>query len=404
MKPAIRILSAAAGLFTGTVSGEATEAPGADPAVLQANTAFAFDLNRQLMPQPGNLFYSPYSISEALAMVCAGAGGTTEAEMSRVLHFTIPEEEIASGFSTLAGAFEKIPKSAAVLTVANSLWIQKDFHLDAGYIQLARTNYRAAIESVDFSKNAGEASRRINEWVGTSTNGKIQNLVPPSGLPPATRLLLCNAIYFKGKWARPFAAGDTRPLPFRITPQNPASVPTMHQRSRFRTTHALGLSLIELPYAEQALSMVILLPDSPDGLAQVERGLTALKLGQWLEALGAASQEDVDLDLPRFTATSQFSLSRQLASLGMGSAFSEAQADFSGMSGSRDLFLSEVVHKAYIEVNEEGTEAAAATGAIMSVTSYHPVQEFHADHPFLFLIRENSTGALLFLGRIVDPR
>jgi serpin B len=386
----------------------ATPARGADDpaagAVAAANTAFAFDLYRQLSSAPGNLVFSPYSVSDVLGMALVGARGQTAAEMAATLHLKLPPAEVAAGFANLAERFDAAGNDRVVLVTANSLWVQPQTPLDAEYLKVLRIQFRAEAVSVDFLHAAEAARTRINDWVADKTRGKITDLIGPGFLNDQTRMVLGNAIYFKGRWAHQFKAESTRAATFRISPHVAAMVPTMQQTADFHTVHLAGLSLLELPYEGSNLSMVILLPDAVDGLAEVERQAAAGDLRVWLAQLDFTRVTKIKVMLPRFTARETFRLAPPLSRMGMPAAFDRTAADFSGMTGTRDLFLSDVVHQAYVNVDEEGTEAAAATGAVMAAFGIARVPEFRVDHPFVFLIRDNATGTLLFLGRVVDPR
>ena len=370
-------------------------------ALVQGNTAFGVDLYRELSGTEGNLFFSPYSISVALGMTYGGARGVTETEMARVLCLPpgreAPHEAFAQLQAHLAGIQEK---GEIALNVANSLWAQEGHVFLDEFFALMNTHYGAGLRFVDFATRTEEARKAINAWVEEETREKIRDLVKEGMLSPATTLVLCNAIYFKGDWLRPFDSRFTVEAPFHVGPDKTVQAPMMNQTTEAKVHAFEGFSALELPYAGNDLSMVVLLPEARDGLAALEARLTADALAEWLETLSYARPGEVMLGLPKFKATSEFELSSVLAGMGMPSAFTNA--DFSGMTGRRDLFIGKVAHKAFVEVNEEGTEAAAATAVIMDKAMSLPVT-FLADHPFLFLIRENTTGSLLFLGRIVDP-
>jgi serpin B len=377
---------------------------GAAPAVASSNTRFALDLYARLGVRPGNLFFSPYSISAALAMTYAGARGDTAAEMARVLRFTIPQDQVPGGFSALAARLAAIPEDDATLAIANSLWYEDSHRFDPAYLQLARSSFGAYLKAESFA-DPGTASADINAWVGGATRGKITSLVSPDALAPNTRLVLCNAIYLRARWASPFRKSATRPAPFYADPGKPEPVPTMHQDAFLRLARVDGASLLEMPYRGDGLSMVIALPDAADGLASLESRLDPTLLAGWFDALGREPKKDTQVLLPRFTNSASFELGQALSALGMRAAFDPDRADFSGMDGARDLFVSQAIHKAFVAVDEEGTEAAAATGVTMAAMGIViPAATFRADHPFLFLIRENATGTILFMGRLADPK
>ncbi len=375
-----------------------------DPAsVVSGNTRFAFDLYARLKSSDGNLFFSPYSISTCLAMTWAGARGDTEAQMARALHFDTNQAMLHSGFGALQSGLNAVQeKKKVALNIANALWAQQDHPFLPAFLDLARRDYAARVQQVDFRTGAEPARKDINDWVSGKTAGRIQDLVPAGALDSMTRLVLVNAIYFKGTWATQFKAKNTAPDPFTTAPGQTTQAQFMNLTASFNYAGADGLQLLELPYAGGDLSMVVLLPAETNGLKALEDGLSADKLALWL---GQAGEQKVKVFLPKFKMTGQFGLAQTLAALGMTDAFS-ASADFSGLDGARDLYVSAVIHKAFVEVNEEGTEAAAATAVgFEAMATMQPVTEvvFRADHPFLFLIRDVHSGSILFLGRVTDP-
>ncbi|MDD2764428.1 MAG: serpin family protein [Opitutaceae bacterium] len=386
----------------------AASATGADrPAVetvAAANTAFALDLYRQLAPAPGNLFFSPSSVSEVLGMALVGARGQTAAEMAATLHLNFPPDQVVAGLALLADRLGLGRHDGVTLVTANSIWAQSQTPLLPEFLHSLRTQFSAEATSVDFGHAAEAARTRINVWVADKTRNKIPELIGAGMLDTQTRMVLVNAIYFKGRWAGPFEPRLTRPASFFLAPTRSVEVPTMHRTSKLRTVALDGLRLIELPYSGQTISLVILLPDASVGLAAIERDLTPEKLGPWLTRFDAAGKVEVALALPRFSTAGHFDLGWQLGAMGMPAAFDPNAADFSGMTGDRSLFLSTVIHQAVVEVNEEGTEAAAASGGVYAAFAVMRPLEIQVDHPFLFLIRDQTTGTLLFLGRIVDPR
>lgn len=365
--------------------------------VAEANTAFACDLYAQLRAAPGNLFLSPYSISTALAMTWAGARGVTETEMADVLHFTLPQDRLHPTFGALQRSLETGATLGGYrLNIANRLWGQEGYPWLAGFLDVTRIHYAAELQQLDF-RNAPEPSRLIiNDWVEQKTEGRIEDLIAQGLIDPSTVLVLTNAIYFKGSWLSRFPADQTRNATFHVRPGETRTVAMMSQFGSFALASIDDLQVLSLPYTGKDLTMILLLPAANDGLAALEARLTPENLDRWL---AAGRDTEVQVSLPRFRITAEFSLKDELAAMGMPSAFSSA--DFSGMAEGRDLAISEVVHKAFVEVNEEGTEAAAATAVIIRETSA-PL-EFRADHPFLFLIRDEVTGSVLFLGRVASP-
>ncbi len=364
--------------------------------------ALALDLYGKLKTTDGNLFFSPYSISACLAMTCAGARGDTAAQMAQTLHFSTDQAQLASAFGQLQGQLNAVEQDPGIqLNVANGLWAQQSHPFLPAFLDIAKTAYQANLNQVDFRTQAEPARQEINDWVGRKTEGKITNLLQPGTVDPATRLILVNAIHFKGQWARPFNKTNTTTAPFSAAPGRQVQAALMNLTADFNYAEAPGLQLLELPYAGGGLSMVVLLPTQIDGLKSLEGTLNQRTLDGWL---AQARRQKVKVFLPKFKLTAQFSLARTLAEMGMSDAFSPT-ADFSGMDGARDLFISAVLHKAFVEVNEEGTEAAAATGTVMRMLAVRPQPTlvFRADHPFVFLIRDTRSGSILFLGRVLDP-
>lgn len=365
-------------------------------AFVDDNTAFALDLYQQLRSATGNLFLSPHSISAALAMTYAGAHGETEKQMAKALHFTLPQAKLHPAFAELQARLNEAQGSNTVqLSVANSLWPAKGLALRGDFLDRMEKNYQTRLTPLDYGQT--EAARQtINHWVESQTRDKIKELLKPGILDPQTVLVLANAIYFKGDWANPFKPENTRALSFHLTSAKKVNTPMMHQsRLPCRFYADAEVQLLELPYKGDRLSMVVLLPRQLAGLPGLEQGLTAPKLKGWI---GSLSRREVDVWFPKFKATSEFRLDDKLKALGMVAAF--GAADFTGMFQQGGPRISAVVHKAFVEVNEQGTEAAAATAAAM-LSSLPP--SFRADHPFLFLIRDQSTGSVLFLGRLVNP-
>jgi serpin B len=373
-------------------------------ALVRDNSAFAFDLYHQLAETEGNLFFSPYSISTALAMTYAGARGHTATEMAATLRFTLDSADLPPTFGKMAARLQKVQRSGGIrLSVANSLWPQKDYPFLEDYRSLLRKFYGVSITAVDYQQAKEEARHLINGWVADQTQDRIQNLIPPGILDELTRLVLVDAIYFKGKWQNQFTLADTKDEAFHVTAGKTVSVPMMSRKVKCRYASQPTFDLLALPYVGDELSMVILLPKDLEGISGLETELTSENIAR---CLGALTEQEVFVSLPRFKLTSTFRLDKTLASLGMVDAFSETQADFSGMDGRPHwLYIGAVLHKAFVEVNEEGTEAAAATAVVMNETTARPMRlpVFRADHPFVFLIRDKQTGSLLFAGRLMDP-
>lgn len=372
--------------------------------LVRENNSFALDLYQQLRQEEGNLFFSPFSISTALAMTYAGARNETAAAMAQVLHFSEDGEQLHKNFATILRDVQT--ECGQQVSIANRLWAQEGINFLEEFVNITKNQYQAPIAEVDFISESSQARQKINNWVAAQTQEKIQELIAEGMLNVDTRLVLTNAIYFKGDWALPFREDNTRETAFTISPDREIKVPMMyHFKVGLPYARLPELQVLELPYVEEKLSMVVLLPKAVDGLAALEKQLTPEKLDKWLSSLDFV-QGGVQVWLPKFQMTSEFQMKETLSQMGMGFAFSQ-QADFSGMNGkSDDLLISEVVHKAFVDVNEKGTEAAAATGVVMAMRSMPvaPQEIFRADRPFLFLIRENKSGSILFLGRVTTPQ
>jgi serpin B len=368
-----------------------------------SNNAFGIDLYKKLITEErGNIFISPYSISSALAMTYAGARGNTEKQMAKVLYFNLPQEDIHKAFSSLNAYFNR-PNKSYQLAIANSLWGQANYPFQKEFINLLNKYYEAGFNEVDFvnEENREKARLTINKWVEDKTNNKIKELIHPEDISALTRLILVNAIYFKGKWQNQFDTKETRDMPFNLENKKKVNVPMMHQEGKFNYTEDEKVQVLELPYSENELSMVIFLPKESISLSDFEKELSIERVNKLLSNL---SQEKVDVYIPKFKMEKRYILNKMLIDLGMSDAFDMMLADFSGMTGSKDLYISKVIHQSFIEVNEEGTEAAAATAVIMSGKSIAPmIIEFKADRPFLFIIRDIKTNTILFTGRFVEP-
>ena len=402
-------LTAPAGLSAQQKPSDTAVSAADQAALAKGNNAFAIDLYGRLRERPGNLFFSPESVSTAFAMAYAGARGQTAAEMAHVFHFTLPPDRLQPAMGALLRQLNA-PHPAYELRVADALWAEKDASFQPGYVEVMQRDYAADFRRVDF-EHAPEAVRgTINQWVAQETNNRIENLIEPGVLTPATRLVLTNAIYFKGTWGKPFEKGATEDGAFHLAHGQEEKAPLMHRTGSYLYYDGGTFQELEMPYAsanpKDELAMVVLLPKETDGLPALEKQFTAAAEWEWLSKLEPAGK--VILTLPRFRMTQQFELSGVLAAMGMPQAFTGA-ADFSGMTGKREFSISAAIHKAFVDVNEEGTEAAAATSTIMMATAMRMPQPepppivFRADHPFLFLIRDTGTGEILFLGRVEDP-
>ncbi len=387
-----------------TTPVEVDEADLAD--LVQGNSAFAFDLYQALRAEGGNLFYSPYSISLALAMTYAGARSETEAEMAEALHFLLAQERLHPAFSTLGAALASRGEGAEGkdgqgfrLNIVNALWGQEGYEFLSSFLDLLAENHGAGIRPLDFANAPEEARLTINDWASNQTEGRIEDLIPPGIINTLTRLVLTNAIYFNAAWAHPFELEMTQDGPFHLLDGSQVTVPMMTETASFSYAQGSGYQAVELPYDGWELSMVILLPEA-GGFETFEATLDAGQVDAILQEL---AHRQVALTMPRFEFESDFSLKETLSALGMPTAFT-GNADFSGMTGNRELFIAEVIHKAFVSVDEAGTEAAAATAVIMELTGAPEMPlQVTVDRPFIFLIRDIETGAILFVGRVVDP-
>jgi serpin B len=371
-------------------------------AVVKGNNAFACDLYHELSTEDGNLFFSPYSISNALAMAHVGARRQTAADMATTLHLPLEGQRLNAAFANLIQEVAKPGQQRKFqLTIANRLWGQKDYGFDPQFTKVTKEFYGAGLEELDFTK-ATEASRQtINAWVAKQTNDKIKDLLPAGSLANDTRLVLTNAIYFKALWKELFPPTATKREDFHLASGKTVQADMMHLVEVLSLYSADKFQVLSLPYQDNELSMLVVLPRKADGLPAVEKELTAKNLAKWLVEM---QPHNVTLSLPKFTFTSQFQLKKTLSALGMGIAFGK-DADFSGMTTREKLFIDAVVHKAFVAVEEKGTEAAAATAVTMRPLSAQvaPPATFRADHPFVFLIRDNATGSILFMGRVSQP-
>jgi serpin B len=365
--------------------------------------AFTCDLYGALRKAPGNLISSPLSVSAATGLAYVGAGGTTRSEMRSVLHLPPDDAQTYEGYRSLFAHLDEQARAGGLRwSLANRMWVEDGTPLLPAFVRTTRESFASEMGKADFQREPETARATMNQWVEKATEGQIRDLFPPGSINPMTRLVLANAVYFKGRWDKAFDKNQRRPETFHLSAGATTTAPMMFLTHRFGLAHIAGGRVLELPYRGGELSMLVLLPDAVDGLAKLENRLGADSLGTWISLL---QDREVHVGLPRFTATSEFTLSETLAALGMPSAFDPKQADFSGMTGKRDLFISLVAHKAFVDVNEEGTEAAAATGEVMTVTTttIEMPEEFLADRPFLFLIRDRASGCILFLGRVANP-
>lgn len=373
------------------------------------NRAFALDLYHQLESREGNLFYSPYSISSALAMTYAGAEGKTAEEMAAVFRFLMEEDRLHPAFNALDQylqglAKQEVPNDVGEvfqLNIANAIWGQKDFHFESDFLDTLAANYGAGLRLLDYVLEPEESRVTINDWVSDQTKERIQDLIPQGAIDSDTRLVLSNAIYFKATWLEPFEESLTEDKVFRGLDGEDFLTPMMSLGSdvSFPYYQGEGFQAVDLPYLGGQVSMLVLVPDQ-GGFYEFEAGLDTAVLDQ---VIGELAYRPMYLSFPKFEFESEIGLAQTLAEMGMPSAFSDG-ADFSGMTGTKDLFISDVFHKAFVSVDEEGTEAAAATAVVMSVTSApeNPLR-LDVDRPFLFLIWDHQTSSILFMGRVVEP-
>ena len=370
--------------------------------IVQGNTEFALRLYQKLRTEKGNIFFSPYSISTALAMTYAGARGNTGTQMAQTLHFRLDHKQLHPAFAFLEARLKIIQeKGHILLKVANALWPQVGYPFLEEYLALTKEFYGVLITPVDY-RDPEAARGKINVWVEEKTQEKIRDLIPLGILNVLTRLFLVNAIYFKGSWASQFEKNLTKAAPFWTTPSEKVEAPMMTQKHTFRYGEGDDMQILELPYVRDDLAMIVLLPKKVDGLAELETALTVENLGKWM---GNVWKTEVRVFLPRFKISREFELKHALVSMGMSDAFDMGKANFSGMDGNKNwCYIAAVLHKAFVDVNEKGTEAVAATAVRYAdlCICEEPTPVFRADHPFVFLIRENVTGSVLFVGRVVN--
>jgi serpin B len=374
---------------------------GEPQALVRGNNDFAFDLYQRLRGQAGNLFLSPYSISTALTMTYAGAKGETAQEMAKVLHLPADQAKLNAEMAGLQEELTKKTKGIR-LSVANALWGQLGQPFVPDFLAATKTYYNAGLHEVNFH-DAEAARKEINLWVEKQTEQKIRDLLGSGTITPNTSLVLTNAIYFKGDWSLTFPKAATRKEDFAVSQDKKTPVDMMHLTEKFGYFEDDGFQALALPYQGDAVSLVAFLPKATLSLAKLEESMTAAKLDACIPAL---KKVKVIVSLPKFKMTASFQLADVLAKMGMPTLFAPGKADLSGIIASRDLFISQVVHKAFVDLNEEGTEAAAATAVIgvrASAVRPTPTPTFRADHPFLFVIRDNRTGSILFLGRVQNP-
>jgi serpin B len=372
--------------------------------VVDGNTEFATDVYREIRTKPGNLFMSPHSISTALAMTYAGANTNTAAQMEHTLHFTLPGDQTHAALNKLDLELASRAANAMSGTIpfrlktANAIFGQQDKTFMQAFLDTLARNYGAGLRVLDFASDPDGARLTINGWVEDQTNDKIKDLLPPNSVTSDTRLVLTNAIYFSAAWDEPFKSEETADRPFRLADGTTISVPTLHQTHERGYGVGEGYKVAELPYDGGQLSMVVVVPDD---LATFEASLDGQRVKDIITSIHTYSLE---LSLPKFKFDAPLGLKEVLTNLGMTDAFDAGAADFSGIDGTRNLVISDVLHKGFVAIDEKGTEAAAATAVLVTDTSAPEPATLAVDKPFVFFIRDRPTGAILFVGRVVDPR
>ena len=365
--------------------------------IVDSNNQFAFELYSELNNNQSNVFFSPYSIYSALAMAYEGARGETAQEMKSVFHF--PDKSILRpNFAEIYNQMNTQNKNYELHT-ANALWAQQSYPFSNNYFNVIKDYYAGKATNLDFIKETEKSRQTINNWVEQQTNNKIKDLIKPGQLNDMTRLIITNAVYFKGKWVYQFDKKDTKEMDFR-TLNETIKVPMMYLNSKaeFNYTETDDIQVLELPYTGNKISMFIFLPKN--NISSLEKELNIEKIKEYE---GMLKEQKVVIYLPKFKFKTRYVLNDQLIKMGMPTAFLADKADFSGMTGRRDLFISFVIHQAFVDVDEEGTEAAAATAVGMAATAVRQENIFKADHPFIFIIQDKTTGNILFLGKVVNP-
>ena len=371
--------------------------------VVTGSNNFAVDLYKKITStrQNENVFFSPMDISMAMGMTFAGARGNTEKQMAAVMHFSLVQADLHAAFSQLSQKLKIADPKEYQLNIANALWGQKKYPFTADFLKLIKSQYDGGFQAVDFAAATEESRRTINSWVEKQTDEKIKDLLQQGDVTARTRLVLTNAIYFKGDWVKPFKNTATWDATFNVRPAEILSVPSMHQEGVFGYKAAEGVQVLEMPYAGRDLSMFVLLPQG--NLHELDMKLSPEELERLLSGM---EEREVKIALPKFKFEARYRLGNLLSEMGMPDAFDERHADFSGMTGAKDLFISAIIHQAVIDVNENGSEAAAATAVTIALTGIRvmpDVVEFKVDRPFLFLIRHKPTGTILFMGRVTNP-
>ena len=367
--------------------------------LVNANNQFAFDLYNKYKNKPENLFFSSYSIQSAFGMVYEGAKGVTSEEIAKV--FYLPKDDMSrrASFAKIYNDINQTNKDFQ-LTTANALWAEKTFTFLDSYLNTVEKYYGGKLTNLDFIGAAEKARVTINDWVASRTNGKIKDLIPEGILGIDTKLVLTNAIYFKGDWVKAFNKDATKEADFYTSSDTTVKTLLMESRdTSYKYSETSEAQILEMPYTGDKLSMLVILP-TEKSLDNFEKSLSITSLDEWQKDL---AETDLDVYLPKFKLQTKYYMAQDLAEMGMPTSFSDS-ADFSGMDGNKDLYISDVIHQAYVDVYEEGTEAAAATAVVMKMMGMPTTKPvFKADHPFIFLIKDDTTGNILFMGRMIDP-
>ncbi len=370
------------------------------------NNAFAFDLYQQIRSGDNNLFYSPHSITLALAMLYGGAKEDTEKQIAQVLHYDLPQDKLHAVFNALDLELAKRGQNKKGadgepfrLRIANAIWGQKEHPFLSSYLDLLALNYGAGLRVLDFVAQPDPSRILINQWVEQQTEGRIKNLLPQGSVDSLTRLVLTNAIYFNAAWSTPFETKNTADKPFYLLDNSSINVATMHGVQPAQYAKDADYQAVAIPYDGSELSMLVIVPEKGK-FASFEQSLSGAVID---DILSKMTHAQVTLQLPKFSFTVETNLKEKLQALGMSDAFTAGKANFSGIDGQKELFVTGVFHKAFIKVNEAGTEAAAATGIVAGTTSVPQLVTLNVDRPFIFLIRDHATKAILFAGRVLNP-
>lgn len=367
-----------------------------------SNSRFAFSLYSQIAKGSGeNIFISPFSVSSALAIAYEGANSSTEEEMRKTLAFDKSKESTAIAFHKTNLLIQKDSTKDIALKIANAAWMQKGHKFLDSYTGIIAKYFSGGLKELDFQADPEAARKEINLWVENKTEEKIKDLIPERVITNLTRFVITNAVYFKGTWKKPFKKERTREMPFFCLGKTEKKIPFMNKSERVPYCEDDTLQMISLPYLGNTVSMNIILPKDRDGIMALEQKMNG---EEFLRLKKSAAPRSVKIFVPRFKIEKSYSLKEYLETLGMRNAFTD-QADFSGIDGTKNFLISAVIHKSFLDVNEEGTEASAATAVMMEVTAMPPQDEptFKADHPFLLLIVHEASKTILFMGRYAEP-